>query len=217
MTNNDHDRSLNYFKNNQIFTYRSYMFQHPFDFCQSLAELFNVKTTEDALAKATKMSDAQIIDLVRQRLVDQVNQLLASNWLIPEAEQHLKVINQINVSDYQILESPLVDLINIYQALQQFVNQHDCDENKPLDDLLPHIAYDEAYICYETEHVIVRIGEHVYFLDTNGNSVGFTHNQTRLAGKSLTEAIENVFELDDIEKDPQNWKAARVEPAIKFI
>ena len=65
--------------------------------------------------------------------------------------------------------------------------------------------------------MLVKLGEHIYYLNDQGRAATMTHNQTRLAGRTVQQAIKEDIDLIDGDRNRKVWHKAKPELALHLF
>lgn len=212
VTSNDKQTNVDYFKENRLTTFNQcFLDPNGVLIWHSITDLIQAPTEQQALLKARDLSDAEIKDIVRASVVAKCKQMIAENW----ASRAMQ--------DWDVEHVPAValaqlgyDLFETNEQLKEFVKLNDDNENVLLDKLLTPTKFDFVYQS-QMSRMLVKLGEHIYYLNDQGQAATMTHNQTRLAGRSVQQAIKEDIDLIDDDRDHKVWHKAKPELTLRLF
>lgn len=211
-TSNDKQTSVDYFKENCLTTFNQrFLGSNGVLIWHLLTDLIQAPTEQQALLKACDLSDAEIKDIVRASVVAKCKQMIAENW----ASHAMQAWNAEHVPRVALAQLSY-DLFKTDEQLKEFVKLNDDNENVPLSVLLTTTKFDFIYQS-QMSRMLVKLGEHVYYLNDQGRAATMTHNQTRLAGRTVQQAIKEDIDLVDGDRDRSVWHKAKPELALHLF
>lgn len=211
-TSNDKRVGVDYFKENCLTTFNQrFLGPNGVLIWHSLTNLIQAPTEQQALLKACDLSDAEIKDLVRASVVAKCKQMITENWT-SHAMQDWNAEHVPGVALAQLS----YDSFKTDEQLKEFVKLNDDNENVPLSALLIPTKFDFVYQS-QMSRMLVKLGEHIYYLDYQGLIATMTHNQTRLAGRTVQQAIKEDIDLVDDDRDRSVWHKAKPELALNLF
>lgn len=211
-TLNDKQTNVDYFKENHLTTFdQRFLGPNGVLIWHSITDLIQAPTEQQALLKARDLSDAEIRDVIRASVVAKCKQMIAENWVSCAMQDwDLKYIPRVSLAQLGY------DLFKTNEELKEFVKLNDDNENVPLNKLLTPTKFDFVYQS-QMSRMLVKLGEHIYYLDDQGRIATMTHNQTRLAGRSVEQAIKEDIDLIDDDRDRSVWHKAKPELALRLF
>lgn len=211
-TSNDKQVNINYFKDNCLTTFdQRFLGPNGVLIWHSITDLIQAPTEQQALLKARDLNDAEIKDIVRASVVAKCKQMITENWASCAMQDwDLKYVPRVALARLSY------DLFKTNEQLKEFVKLNDDNENVPLDKLLTPTKFDFVYQS-QMSRILVKLGEHIYYLNDQGRAATMTHNQTRLAGRSVQQAIKEDIDLIDDDRDHKVWHKAKPELALHLF
>ena len=211
-TLNDKQTNIDYFKENCLTTFdQRFLGPKGVLIWHSLVDLIQAPTEQQALLKARDLSDAEIRDVVRASVVAKCKQMIAENWASHAMQNwDLKYVPRVSLAQLSY------DLFETNEELKAFVKLNDDNENVPLSELLTSAKFDFVYQS-QMSRMLVKLGEHIYYLNDQGQAATMTHNQTRLAGRSVQQAIKEDIDLIDDDRDHKVWHKAKPELTLRLF
>lgn len=211
-TSNGKQTSVDYFKENRLTTFdQRFLGPKGVLIWHSLIDLIQAPTEQQALLKARDLSDAEIKDIVRASVVAKCKQMIDENW----ASRAMQDWDTEHVPTVALAQLGY-DLFKVNEQLKEFVKLNDDNENVPLDKLLTPTKFDFVYQSHMSR-ILIKLGEHIYYLNDQGRAATMTHNQTRLAGRTVQQAIKEDIDLIDDDRDRSVWHKAKPELALHLF
>lgn len=211
-TSNGKQTSVDYFKENRLITFdQRFLGPKGVLIWHSLIDLIQAPTEQQALLKAHDLSDAEIKDIVRASVVAKCKQMITENW----ASRAMQAWDVEHIPAVALAQLGY-DLFETNEQLKEFVKLNDDNENVTLDKLLTPTKFDFVYQS-QMSRMLVKLGEHIYYLNDQGRAATMTHNQTRLAGRTVQQAIKEDIDLIDDDRDHSVWHKAKPELTLHLF